>query len=174
MNREELVLTSFSDLVNKLVLLNKHTMEERLGGYTSSEVHAVEYLAKHDDCNVTRLADAFCMTRSALSKVTKKLMEKGLVETYRKPDNKKEVYVALTAKGRDVAAVHDAAHEAKRCSSSSATRSSNACSRSPMPTATISRPSCARSTTEPPPRSARAAPNLPKSPTARHPVSLPK
>ena len=28
MNREELVLTSFSDLVNKLVLLNKHTMEE--------------------------------------------------------------------------------------------------------------------------------------------------
>lgn len=112
MNREELVLTSFSDLVNKLVLLNKHTMEEQLGGYTSSEVHAVEYLAKHDDCNVTRLADAFCMTRSALSKVTKKLMDKGLVETYRKPDNKKEVYVALTAKGRDVAAVHDAAHEA--------------------------------------------------------------
>ena len=35
------------------------------------------------------------MTRGAISKITKKLIKKGIIESYQKPDNKKEIYFRL-------------------------------------------------------------------------------
>ncbi|MDF2935735.1 MAG: transcriptional regulator, MarR family [Paenibacillaceae bacterium] len=58
------------------------------------------YIGNHADSNVTKLAESFYMTRSAISKITKKLMEKGLIDSYQKPENKKEIYFRLTEQGR--------------------------------------------------------------------------
>lgn len=46
MNKEEQVIMGFRDLYNKMVWLNKSKMEDSLKGYTSSEVHCIEYIEK--------------------------------------------------------------------------------------------------------------------------------
>ncbi|WP_405156782.1 MarR family winged helix-turn-helix transcriptional regulator [Paenibacillus sp. FSL K6-0108] len=110
MNKEEQVLLGFRDLYNKLVWLNKDKMEESLKGYKPSEVHCIEYIEKNADSNVTKLAESFYMTRGAISKLTKKLIERGLIESYQKSDNKKEIYFRLTEKGKVIYQIHEDLH----------------------------------------------------------------
>ncbi|OWA35203.1 MarR family transcriptional regulator [Saccharibacillus sp. O16] len=111
MNKEEQVMLRFREVFNKLTWLNKLKMEAALSEHTPSEVHCMEYIGKHEDANVTRLAENFYMTRSAISKIAKKLMEKGLIESYQKPENKKEIYFKLTPEGLAVSRLHDELHE---------------------------------------------------------------
>ena len=59
---------------------------------------------------MTKLADSFYMTRGAISKLTKKLIKKELIESYQKSDNKKEIYFRLTEKGREVYDIHEKLH----------------------------------------------------------------
>lgn len=110
MNKEEQLTTRFRDLYNKMVSLNKDKMEDALRGYKSSEVHCVEYIGKNADSNVTKLAESFYMTRGAISKITKKLIEKGLIESYQKPENKKEIYFRLTEQGEVIYNIHEGLH----------------------------------------------------------------
>ena len=100
MNREEQVITGFRGLLNKIVRLNKFQMEDSLKGYKPSEVHCIEYIGKNTDPNVTKLAEAFYITNGAISKMAKKLIKKDLIESYQKPDNKKEIYFRLTEHGK--------------------------------------------------------------------------
>ena len=111
MDKEEKVITGFRDLFNKLAWLNKFKMEDILKEYKPSEVHCIEYIGKNADSNVTKLAAAFYMTRSAISKLTKKLMDKGYVESYQKPDNKKEIYFRLTEQGKEIYTIHEGLHK---------------------------------------------------------------
>lgn len=111
MKKEEQVMKGFRDILNKIVLLNKPKMEKSLEGYKSSEVHCIEYIGKTPDSNVTELAESFYMTRGAISKLTKKLMSKGLIESYQSPDNKKEIYFRLTEQGKNVYNIHEELHK---------------------------------------------------------------
>lgn len=110
MDKEERLRTGARELYKKMGWINKK-MEVSLKGYTSSEVHCLEYIENTVDPNVTKLADFFYMTRGAMSKMTKKLMEKGVVESYQKPDNKKEIYFRLTKKGKEVYRIHENLHQ---------------------------------------------------------------
>ncbi len=111
MNKEEQVIIGFRDLFNKMVWLNKFKMEDRLKEYKPSEVHCIEYIGRNIDSNVTKLAESFYMTRSAMSKITKKLIEKGFIESYQKSDNKKEIYFRLTPQGKAINKVHEELHK---------------------------------------------------------------
>jgi DNA-binding MarR family transcriptional regulator len=111
MNKEEQVIKGFRDVLNKMVWLNKFKMEAILHEYKPSEVHCIEYIGNHAESNVTILAESFYMTRGAISKITKKLMEKGLIESYQKPENKKEIYFRLTGQGQEVYKVHEGLHK---------------------------------------------------------------
>ncbi|PEN87865.1 MarR family transcriptional regulator [Bacillus toyonensis] len=111
MNKEEKIIVGFRDLYNKIVWLNKDKMEDSLKGYNSSEVHCVEYIEKNVDSNVTKLAESFYMTRGAISRITKKLIKKGLIESYQKSDNKKEIYFRLTEKGKVIYKIHEDLHK---------------------------------------------------------------
>lgn len=111
MNKEEQVLMGFRDIYNKMVWLNKIKMEDSLKGYKSSEVHCIEYIGRNADSNVTKLAESFYMTSGAISKLTKKLMKKGIIESYRKPDNKKEIYFRLTSQGKAIYKIHEELHK---------------------------------------------------------------
>lgn len=51
------------------------------------------------------------MTRGAISKLTKKLIQKGLIESYQKSDNKKEIYFRLTEQGKVIYNVHEDLHK---------------------------------------------------------------
>src|SRR5690242_20522426 len=96
---------------NKMALLNKIKMEESLKGYKPSEVHYIECIGRNVDSNVTKLAESLYMTRGAISKMTKKLIEKGIIESYQKPDNKKEIYFRLTEQGKAINKVHEELHK---------------------------------------------------------------
>jgi Transcriptional regulators len=111
MNKEEQVIISLRELFNKMAWLNKSKMEDALKGYKSSEVHYIEYIGKNEDSNVTKLADSFYMTRGAISKMTKKLIQKGIIESYQKTDNKKEIYFRLTEQGIRIYKVHEELHK---------------------------------------------------------------
>ncbi len=111
MNKEEQVIINFRDLYNKMIWLNKFKMEESLKEYKPSEVHCIEYIGRNVDSNVTKLAESFYMTRSAMSKITKKLIEKGYIESYQKLDNKKEIYFRLTPQGKAINKVHEELHK---------------------------------------------------------------
>ena len=71
-------------------------MEEALKGNKPSEVHCIEAIQELNEPNVRRLTEALFMTRGAVSKLTKRLEQRGLIESYKNPDNKKEVYFRLT------------------------------------------------------------------------------
>jgi DNA-binding MarR family transcriptional regulator len=110
MNKEEQVIRGFRDLYNKIVWLNKDKMEDRLKGFKPSEVHCIEFIEQNADSNVTKLAESLYMTRGAISKITRKLMDKGLIESYPKPDNNKEFYFRLTDQGRVIYTIHEDLH----------------------------------------------------------------
>ncbi|MDR3319018.1 MAG: MarR family transcriptional regulator [Clostridiales bacterium] len=111
MNKEERVIMEYMDLFNKMVWLNKVKMEAALKGYKASEIHFIEYIEKNAESNVTRLAESFYMTGGAISKIAKKLIKKGVVESYRKPDNKKELYFRLTEQGKALYKIHEGLHK---------------------------------------------------------------
>ena len=111
MNKQELVMMEFRDLFNKMEWLNKSKMEDRLKGHKPSEVHCIEYIEKNVDPNVTKLAESLYMTKGAISKLTKKLMEKGLIECYQKSENKKEIYFRLTEQGKEIYNIHEDLHQ---------------------------------------------------------------
>ncbi|WP_254488550.1 MarR family transcriptional regulator [Bacillus thuringiensis] len=111
MNKEEQIMNGFRELYNKLVWLNKDKMEEGLKGFKSSEVHCIEYIENNADSNVTQLAEAFYVTRGAISRMTKKLIQKGLVESYQKSENKKEIYFRLTEQGKEIYKIHENLHK---------------------------------------------------------------
>ncbi|AAS41420.1 MULTISPECIES: MarR family transcriptional regulator [Bacillus] len=111
MNKEEQVMNGFREVYNKLVWLNKDKMEDGLKGFKSSEVHCIEYIENNADSNVTQLAEAFYVTRGAISRMTKKLMKKGLIESYQKSENKKEIYFKLTEQGKEIYKIHEDLHK---------------------------------------------------------------
>ena len=111
MNKEEQVIKSFRDLLNKMASLNKSKMEDSFNGLKSSEVHCIEYIGGNVDSNVTKLAESFYVTRGAISKINKKLIKKGIIESYQKPDNKKEIYFRLTEQGKVIYKIHEELHE---------------------------------------------------------------
>lgn len=111
MNKEDQLIMGFRDLYNKMSFLNKFKMEDSFEGYKSTEIHLLECVGNHTDSNVTRLAEFFYMTRGAISKMTKKLIKKGVLESYQKPENKKEIYFRLTEQGQAIFEVHEALHK---------------------------------------------------------------
>jgi len=110
MNKREEVLEGFSEVFNKRAWLDKVKMEKALAGYAVSEVHCIEFIGKHKDPNVTKMAESMYMTRGAISKLTKKMLKKGYIERYQKTDNKKEIYFKLTTEGKKVFDIHEQLH----------------------------------------------------------------
>ena len=110
MSTQEKVLDSLWYMFNKLIGLNENIMKKSLGEYKPSEIHCIEYIGKYKDANVTKMAESFYMTRGATSKLAKKLIAKGLIESYQKPENKKEIYYKLTESGWKIFDIHEKLH----------------------------------------------------------------
>ncbi len=65
-----------------------------------SEIHMVVLISDHPGINITMIAAKLGITKGAVSQMIKKLEDKGLVQRYKSPDNRKEVMVRLTDSGR--------------------------------------------------------------------------
>lgn len=111
MNKEKQLMLKFRDVFNKMAWLNESNMVDSLKGYTPSEVHCIEAIEKNIDSNVRKLAETLYMTRGAISKLTKRLIKKGLIDSYQKTDNKKEIYFKLTNQGKQIFDIHEKLHK---------------------------------------------------------------
>ncbi len=105
------LISEMLDLANEITWLNKPKLEEAIEGYPLNEIELIEKIAKLPEPNVTKLAAASYLTRGAISKQTKKLLAKQLIESYQKPENKKELYFRLTEEGKQLNDRHQQLHQ---------------------------------------------------------------
>jgi DNA-binding MarR family transcriptional regulator len=111
MSKEEQAMMGLWEIFKKKMWLDSFKMKAILKGYNPSEIHCIAYIGEAEDSNVTKLAESFDMTRGAISKLTKKLVKKGLIESCQKPYNKKEVYFKLTEQGKAIYNIHEEMHK---------------------------------------------------------------
>ena len=72
----------------------------------ASEVHALVEIDKHPGINLTELADGLRVSKSAVSKVTKKLLAEHFILAERFPGNRKEIHFMVSPRGAAAAAGH--------------------------------------------------------------------
>lgn len=77
----------------------------------ASEIHTLEMIGKHPGITVTELADRQGISKSALPKIVHKLIQKDLIYRYQETDNKKNILLELTDKGRIAVQHHCEFHE---------------------------------------------------------------
>ncbi|MGY3765310.1 MarR family winged helix-turn-helix transcriptional regulator [Vagococcus vulneris] len=111
MDKRQELMTGLMDLLNEINYRNKPEMEAELSGMTLNEVELIELIAKEPSANVTRLAEATHMTRGAISKLTKKMIKRELIEMYQIPENRKETFFKLTKEGQLVFDKHQLLHQ---------------------------------------------------------------
>ncbi|WP_094606082.1 hypothetical protein SPSIL_007520 [Sporomusa silvacetica DSM 10669] len=88
----------------------EHHREEIFAGINLAEAHCIDKIGSMDYANVTKVAAEMGMTRGAISKISKKLLNKKLIDSYQKPENNKEIYFCLTEQGQNVYIEHKKCH----------------------------------------------------------------
>ena len=100
----------FVKYIEKQEILSKLTEDEKLNGYNYSEIHIIATIRDLAEPNVTRIANYMNVTRGAISKITKKLFEQNLVETYQLGGNKQKIFFCLTELGQFLYDEHEKGH----------------------------------------------------------------
>lgn len=110
MRQHQILLQEIASMLQRQELLTKLTENVCLEEYSYSETHCIDYIGKTELPNVTKIAEHMQMTRGAISKMTKKLLAKGLIDKYTLESNKKEVYFRLTKSGAELYKEHEKRH----------------------------------------------------------------
>jgi DNA-binding MarR family transcriptional regulator len=113
MSTDEILSSTFNKVSERQHIIKNLAEQNFLTEYSFIEVHCIELIEKIEQANVTKLSKAFKMTRGALSKIVKKLIEKGAIEIYQKPENKKEIYYKLTDIGLSIYLEHEEMHKSR-------------------------------------------------------------
>lgn len=111
MQEQEILLKEIALMLERQDMLSKLTESQCLDEYGYSETHCIDYIGKLELPNVTRIAEHMGMTRGAISKMTKKLLAKGLIEKYTLVTNRKEIYYKLTEAGQELFDEHEKRHK---------------------------------------------------------------
>lgn len=104
------LLNKFSKYIEKQDVLCKLTENQKLHSYSYSEIGIIKAVGKLESPNVTAIAKFMKMTKGGISKTARKLLEKGLIETYTIPDNKQKIFLKLTQAGEVLFQEHEKRH----------------------------------------------------------------
>ncbi len=88
----------------------EHHRDEIFAGLNLAEAHCIDKIGSMDYANVTKIAAEMGMTRGAISKISKRLLNKKLIDSYQRPENNKEIYFRLTEQGQKVYIEHKKCH----------------------------------------------------------------
>lgn len=110
LDRCELLLDLLLEYTN-LAEINDdiHNVPE-LAGYDNSELNCLDCIGRMENPNVTSIAEAMNMTKGAISKIIRKLSDKGTLADYQLDGNRQKVYYTLSDKGKALFAAHEARH----------------------------------------------------------------
>lgn len=111
MKEQETLLKEIALMLERQDMLSKLTESQCLDEYGYSETHCIDFIGRLELPNVTKIAEHMGMTRGAISKMTKKLSTKGLIEKYTLETNKKEIYFRLTEQGQLLFDEHEKRHK---------------------------------------------------------------
>lgn len=111
MEKKQRLLRLFDTYLDKQDLLDKLTENSKLDEYGYSEIHTIAAIEDLDEPNVTEISKCLNMTRGAISKITKKLQEKKLIESYTREGNKQKIFFKLTDAGMDLYKEHAKGHK---------------------------------------------------------------
>lgn len=111
MKEQENLLKEIALMLERQDMLSKLTENQCLDEYGYSETHCIDFIGRLELPNVTKVAEHMGMTRGAISKMTKKLLTKGLIEKYTLETNKKEIYFRLTEQGQILFDEHEKRHK---------------------------------------------------------------
>ena len=106
------LLSLFKEYGDKQEILSKLREDQSLRGYNNSELHIIAAIGDLEQPNVTSLADYMGMTRGGICKNIKKLTEAGLISSYQRDGNVKNIYYRLTDAGKMIYERHAEAHKA--------------------------------------------------------------
>ena len=113
MEYSESIIRAFTKILESADAF-RHGHEALFAGVSLTEIHCIDWIGLIDHANVTKIADAMDMTRGGVSKIVKRLLKKGYIESYREPENKKEIYFRLTEEGGRMYTQHRRSHERAR------------------------------------------------------------
>lgn len=78
--------------------------------WTLTQFHIVAFLKENELMNNTILARELNISKPAVTKATKKLLEHKIIKEQQNEGNKKEIFYVLTEKGEVMAAIHEKLH----------------------------------------------------------------
>ncbi|MFX0549766.1 MarR family transcriptional regulator [Hathewaya histolytica] len=105
-----IIMKSFKEIYEKEEILGKISFKGEYEKYGVSEIHCIDFIGKMEHPNVTKIAQSMNMTRGAISKLCKKLLNNKLIDKYKKPENDKEIYFKLTELGERLYKHHEIKH----------------------------------------------------------------
>ncbi|MCC3867976.1 MarR family transcriptional regulator [Terrisporobacter mayombei] len=105
------IMGSFKEIYEKEEVLGRIAFRGEYEQYGVSEIHCIDLIGKIENPNVTKISQRMNMTRGAISKLCKKLLNSKLIDKYKKPDNDKEIYFKLTKLGEELYNQHDIKHK---------------------------------------------------------------
>ena len=111
MKETEQLLRAIALMLERQDMLSALTENQCLDEYGYSETHCIDAIGRLELPNVTKVAAHMGMTRGAISKMTKKLLARGLIEKYTLETNRKEIYFRLTDQGQLLFEEHEKRHK---------------------------------------------------------------
>lgn len=96
---------------DKQASLTRLRESETLQGIPHSLLHFLDAIAKSENANNTWLTQKLRMTKGAVSKNVKKLLQMGLIEEYQQQGNIQKIYYRLSEQGKKVQREHARIHQ---------------------------------------------------------------
>ena len=101
MDRSEELLQLVLEYTNLSDETDKLHNRDSLSGYDNSELNCLDAIGRLEQPNVTALAGEMRMTKGAISKILRKLSDKGAVEPYQLGSNRQKIFYRLTDAGQE-------------------------------------------------------------------------
>ncbi|GGN90761.1 MarR family winged helix-turn-helix transcriptional regulator [Saccharibacillus kuerlensis] len=70
---------------------------------TSDQYYLLQTIIQRGPCTSSELAEAFKVVKSSITAIVTRLVDRGLIERTRSEQDRREVYLTLTERGRDMA-----------------------------------------------------------------------
>ncbi|GIN73407.1 putative HTH-type transcriptional regulator YvnA [Bacillus sp. J14TS2] len=91
--------------------INVSDEEAAISDWTLTQLHIVAVIKEKEKANNTTLAERLNISKPAVTKAVKKLLEHHMIEKTQREGNKKEVHYLLSDSGKMLAVIHEQLHE---------------------------------------------------------------
>ncbi|NGZ75564.1 MarR family winged helix-turn-helix transcriptional regulator [Saccharibacillus alkalitolerans] len=93
-------LGSWLSIEREFGALVRSQMQEDM---TSDQYYLLQTIIQRGPCTSSELADAFKVVKSSITAIVTRLVDRGLIERTRNEQDRREVYLTLTERGREMA-----------------------------------------------------------------------